>query len=196
MLVKSAEYVISSTNKQNLLQHDKPEFIFIGKSNVGKSSFVNALANRKKLAFTSSKPGKTITINYYLINKEFYFIDVPGYGYASKEKTERIKFGKMLEDLMHNNEKIKTIFLILDIRHEPTDDDVLMYQYLKYYNLPVTLIATKMDKIGSTLVQRHLKAIKNKLNLDETTKIIPISSITNKGITEVESLINSYLEMD
>lgn len=193
MLVKSAEYIVSSTNKKNLLQHDKGEFVFIGKSNVGKSSFINALTNRKKLAFTSSKPGKTTTINYYLINNEFYFIDVPGYGYASKEKVERLKFGKMLEDLMHDNQNIKTIFLIFDIRHEPTDDDVLMYQYLKYYNLPLTLVATKMDKIGSTLVQRHLKAIKNKLNIDENESIIPISSVTSKGISDVEKIIESYL---
>lgn len=196
MLVKSAEYIISATNKKNLLNHDKNEFIFIGKSNVGKSSFINALTNRKNLAYTSSKPGKTITINYYLINNDFYFIDVPGYGYASKEKTDRIKFGKMLEDLILENDKIKTIFLILDIRHEPTEDDVLMYEYLKYYNLPITLVATKMDKIGSTLVNRHLKAIRNKLNLDEKTKIIPISSINNKGIIDVENLISEYLKSE
>lgn len=196
MLVKSAEYIISATNKKNLLNHEKNEFIFIGKSNVGKSSFINALTNRKNLAYTSSKPGKTITINYYLINNDFYFVDVPGYGYASKEKTDRIKFGKMLEDLILENDKIKTIFLILDIRHEPTEDDVLMYEYLKYYNLPITLVATKMDKIGSTLVSRHLKAIRNKLNLDEKTKIIPISSINNKGIIDVENLISEYLKSE
>lgn len=196
MLVKSAEYIISATNKKNLLNHEKNEFIFIGKSNVGKSSFINALTNRKNLAYTSSKPGKTITINYYLINNDFYFVDVPGYGYASKEKTDRIKFGKMLEDLILENDKIKTIFLILDIRHEPTEDDALMYEYLKYYNLPITLVATKMDKIGSTLVSRHLKAIRNKLNLDEKTKIIPISSINNKGIIDVENLISEYLKSE
>lgn len=196
MLVKSAEYIISATNKKNLLNHEKNEFIFIGKSNVGKSSFINALTNRKNLAYTSSKPGKTITINYYLINNDFYFVDVPGYGYASKEKTDRIKFGKMLEDLILENNKIKTIFLILDIRHEPTEDDALMYEYLKYYNLPITLVATKMDKIGSTLVSRHLKAIRNKLNLDEKTKIIPISSINNKGIIDVENLISEYLKSE
>lgn len=196
MLVKSAEYIISATNKKNLLNHEKNEFVFIGKSNVGKSSFINALTNRKNLAYTSSKPGKTITINYYLINNDFYFIDVPGYGYASKEKTDRIKFGKMLEDLILENDKIKTIFLILDIRHEPTEDDVLMYEYLKYYNLPITLVATKMDKIGSTLVSRHLKAIRNKLNLDKKTKIIPISSINNKGIIDVENLISEYLKSE
>lgn len=193
MLVRSAEYIISATNKKNLLNHEKNEFIFIGKSNVGKSSFINALTNRKNLAYTSSKPGKTITINYYLINNDFYFVDVPGYGYASKEKTDRIKFGKMLEDLILENNKIKTIFLILDIRHEPTEDDVLMYEYLKYYNLPITLIATKMDKIGTTLVSRHLKVIRKKLNLVESSKIIPISSVNNKGIIDVENLISEYL---
>ncbi len=193
MLVKSAEYIISATNKKNLLNHQNDEFIFIGKSNVGKSSFINALTNRKNLAYTSSKPGKTITINYYLINKNFYFVDVPGYGYASKEKTDRIKFGKMLEDLLIDNSNIKMIFLILDIRHEPTEDDTLMYEFLKYYNLPITLIATKLDKIGSTLVNRHLKAIRNKLKLEDNIKIIPISSITNKGIVDVENLIENYL---
>ncbi len=193
MLIKSAEYIVSATKKDNLLNHELSEFIFIGKSNVGKSSFINALAKRKNLAYTSSKPGKTITINYYLINKEFYFIDLPGYGYAAKEKTDRVKFGKMIEDLIHDNPKVKTIFLILDIRHEPTEDDVLMYQYLKYFNLPITLIATKMDKIGTTLVERHLKIIRNKLDITTDSIIIPISSINNKGIEKVEKLIEEYL---
>lgn len=193
MLVKSAEYVISSTNKSNLLKHELPEFIFIGKSNVGKSSFINALSNRKNLAYTSSKPGKTITINYYLINKEMYFVDVPGYGYAAKQINDRLKFGKMLEDLIHDNPNLKTIFFIIDIRHEPTEDDVLMFEYLKYFNLPITIVATKMDKIGSTLIPRHLKIIKNKLKIDQNSLIIPVSNVTNKGINEVEKVIESYL---
>lgn len=193
MLVKKAEYVISATSKKNFPNHNLIEFVFLGRSNVGKSSFINALTNRKNLAYTSSKPGKTITLNYYKVNEEMMFVDVPGYGYATKQKTERLAFGRMIEDFLDNNEKLKMAFLVVDIRHEPSEDDCLMYQYLKHYQIPLTIIATKADKIGRTLIERHLKVIKKTLELNENDQILAVSSETKYGFLAVENIINNLL---
>lgn len=194
MLVKKAEYLISATCKSNFPKHNLPEFLFLGRSNVGKSSFINALTNRKKLAYTSGKPGKTITINYYQIDEKMMFVDVPGYGYASKLKTDRVRFGKMIEDLLDNNQNLKLIFLIVDIRHEPSEDDLLMYNYLRYFELPIVIVATKADKIGSTLIQRHLKIIKTSFKLSNDDLVVPISSVTKLGFDEIDNLILSTLD--
>lgn len=193
MLINKSEYIISATKKSNFPNLNFPQFAFLGRSNVGKSSFINAITNRKNLAYTSSKPGKTITLNFYLCNDSITLIDVPGYGFALNLKTDRLKFGEMIENLLHDNELLKMIFLIVDIRHEPSEDDCLMYEYLKHYNIPTTIIATKADKIGKTLIPRHIKVIKNKLNLSVNDKIVPFSSETKYGLEEVEKIISENL---
>ena len=193
MLIKKSEYVISATKKANFPKLDYPQFAFLGRSNVGKSSFINAITNRKNLAYTSSKPGKTITLNFYTCNDSITFVDVPGYGFALNLKTDRLKFGEMIENLIHDNDLLKMIFLIVDIRHEPSEDDCLMYEYLKHYDIPTTIVATKADKIGKTLIPRHIKAIKNKFNIVDSTKIIPFSSETKYGIVEIEKIIEENL---
>ena len=188
-MFKTSEYIISTTklsqspNKDNL-----SEIIFLGRSNVGKSSLINALTGRKLLAYTSSKPGKTIALNYYLIDKEIYFVDAPGYGYAAKSYDKRIDFGDSLEEYLTKNTNLKMVFLLVDTKVGPTKDDMLMYEYLKYLNVPFTIVATKSDKIGSTLVYRAIKDIKAKINDHE---IIVTSANTKKGIDELESLINN-----
>lgn len=192
MKITSAEYVISAVNKKGFPVHDNPEFVFLGRSNVGKSSFINALTNRKNLAYTSSKPGKTITINFYHINKEFMLVDVPGYGYAQREKTLRMQFEAMLEDYLPQRQQIKIAFLIVDSRHQPSDDDIMMYNYLNYYQIPVIIIATKIDKIGKTKVYQHLKVIKETFKIDKDS-IIPFSAETKNGVDEVLKIINNNL---
>ena len=151
MIIKSSEYVISCVKKEQYPNpNNLPEFVFLGRSNVGKSSFINALTNRKNLAYTSSKPGKTLTLNFYYINKEFYFIDVPGYGYASVNRAQQKKFGLMIEEYLEKREFLKRVFMLVDFRIKPTEDDCLMYNYLKHFNIDVVVIATKVDKIPKT----------------------------------------------
>lgn len=193
MIIKSSEYVISCVKKEQYPnENNLPEFVFLGRSNVGKSSFINALCNRKNLAYTSSKPGKTLTLNFYYINKEFYFIDVPGYGYAQRVMSQRMDFGRMIEEYLNSSENLKKCFLIVDSRHNPTEDDCLMYNYLKHFNIDVVVIATKIDKIPKTQQHRHLKNISSTLELP-LTDIIAVSSITKQGIEKVHQIIENYL---
>ena len=135
MIIKKAEYIISGTSAEQIPNCNYPEFVFIGRSNVGKSSFINSITNRKNLAYTSSKPGKTITLNFYNVNDDILLVDVPGYGYAQKLVHDRLSYGKMIESYLNNSKNLKVCFLIVDARHKPTNDDVLMYDYLKHYNL-------------------------------------------------------------
>ena len=187
-MYKKSEYIISaarlagSPNKDNL-----SEFIFLGRSNVGKSSLINALTGRKLLARTSSKPGKTIALNYYLIDNEFYFVDAPGYGYAARSIDKRIDFGESLEEYLTKNKNLKMVFLLVDTKVGPTKDDLLMVDYLKYLETPFLIVSTKSDKIGTTLVARALKEIKQKIT---DVKIITTSANTKKGIDELEAIIN------
>ena len=172
----------------------KPEFLLVGRSNVGKSSFINAILSRKNLAYTSSRPGKTQTLNFYSVNDSFYLIDVPGYGYASVDKKTQSKFGMMIEEYLEKREVLKRVFLLIDFRHKPTEDDLLMYNFLKYYNLPVTVIATKADKVGGSKKQKNLKDILDTLDLVVGDDLVVFSSVTKLGVKEVikkiESLIN------
>ena len=193
MIIKSSEYVISCVKKEQYPnENNLPEFVFLGRSNVGKSSFINALCNRKNLAYTSSKPGKTLTLNFYYINKEFYFIDVPGYGYAQRVMSQRMDFGRMIEEYLNSSKNLKKCFLILDSRHNPTEDDCLMYNYLKHFNIDVVVIATKVDKIPKTQQHKHIKNISSTLELP-LTDIIAVSSITKQGIEKVHQIIEQYL---
>ena len=170
------------------------EFLLVGRSNVGKSSFINTLIERKNFARTSSKPGKTQTLNFYLINNKFYLVDVPGYGYASVSKERQKKFGIMIEEYIKTRHNLRKVFLLIDYRHKPTEDDVIMYNYLKYYNLDVTIIATKYDKISKNGRIKQDKLIRDTLKLAENETFIPFSTVTKKGRNDVLELINTYLE--
>jgi len=164
---------------------NKSEFLLVGRSNVGKSSFINTLIERKNFARTSSKPGKTQTLNFYLVNDDFYLVDVPGYGYASVSKENQKKFGMMIEEYLKVREELKHVFLLIDYRHKPTEDDVLMYEFLKYYNLDITIVATKYDKIGKNSRAKQDKLIKDTLKISEDDEFITFSTITKKGRTEI-----------
>ena len=185
MVIKESKLDIMASRRSQYPSLSFPEFLLVGRSNVGKSSFINAMLMRKELAHTSSKPGKTKTLNFYLINNEFYFIDAPGYGYAAVDKKTQAKFGKLIEEYLENRKELRRVFMLVDMRHKPTEDDVLMYNYLKYYNLPVTIIATKADKVGTTRKERQLKLITNTLDLVVGDDIIVFSSSTKEGRDEL-----------
>jgi len=194
MKINSVEFVTSAVRKSQYPIDKKIEFLLVGRSNVGKSSVINALINRKNLARTSSIPGKTQTLNFYLINNDFYFVDVPGYGFAKVSKKLKNKFGEMIEDYLKERENLKMVFMIIDIRHKPTEDDILMYNYLKYYNIPVTIIATKADKISKNNYDKSKKIVKESLKIDNDTNIILFSSHTKQGKDEVHNLIENILK--
>lgn len=184
-MFNNSEFIISTVNlNQSPNKKNYNEFVFLGRSNVGKSSLINALCNKKNLARVSSNPGKTITLNYYLIDKSFYLVDVPGYGFANRSKEMKDVFGKYIDNYLLNNTNIKMCFLLVDTKIGPTEDDVLMYNYLKYLQLPITVISTKSDKIGKTLLLRHEKNIKAKL-LD--ANIIMTSSNSKYGLDKLQS---------
>ena len=172
---------------------NKKEFLLVGRSNVGKSSFINSLIERKNFAHTSSKPGKTQTLNFYLVNDTFYLVDVPGYGYANVSKEKQKKFGLMIEDYIKNRDNLKRVFLLVDYRHKPTEDDVLMYNYLKYYNLNITVVATKYDKITKNGRAKQDKLIRDTLKFNEEEVFVPFSTVTKKGREDVLKIIESYL---
>ena len=170
-----------------------PEFLLVGRSNVGKSSFINALIGRKNFARTSSKPGKTQTLNFYFVNEKFYLIDVPGYGYAKVDKVTSKKMGMMIEEYIKNREELKHVFLLIDYRHKPTEDDILMYNFLKYYNLKITIVATKYDKVTKNNRIKQDKLIVDTLKLGENENFIPFSTITKKGREDIYAVLESYL---
>lgn len=172
---------------------EHPEFLLVGRSNVGKSSFINTLINRKNFARTSSKPGKTQTLNFYLVNNNFYLVDVPGYGYARVDKNTSKKMGLMIEEYLKNRSSLKQVFLLVDYRHKPTEDDVLMYNFLKFYSLKVTIVATKYDKVTKNNRIKQDKLIKETLNLGEDESFIPFSTITKKGRDDIYAIIESFI---
>lgn len=173
---------------------DNCEFLVLGKSNVGKSSFINSIINRKNFAKTSSKPGKTQTLNFYLINKKFYIVDVPGYGFAAVSKKTKEKFGMMIEEYLKNRPNLKHVFLLIDYRHKPAENDLMMYDFLKYYNLPVTVVTTKYDKIKRSMREKQDALIKNTLDVDLGDEIVNFSSVTKVGRDRVYEIIKSYLD--
>ena len=190
MKITSAELKIMATRRSQYPEDMKSEFLLVGRSNVGKSSFINTILGRKNLARTSSHPGKTQTLNFYEVNKDFYLIDVPGYGYAEVSKKRREKFGKMIEEYLETRKQLKRVFMIVDFRHKPTEDDVLMYNFLKYYNLPVTIVATKADKIGASKKDKCKKQITDTLDLVVGDDLVIFSSVTKEG----KDLIHKTLE--
>ncbi len=171
----------------------KPEFLLVGKSNVGKSSFINTIVERKNFAHTSSKPGKTQTLNFYHINDKFYLVDVPGYGYAAVDKDTQRKFGMMIEEYIKTRENLKHVFLLVDYRHKPSDDDLLMYNFLKYYNLNVDIVATKYDKVTKNGRVKQDKYFNEAFKLNDDNKFVPFSSMTKKGRNEILGIISKYL---
>lgn len=192
MQVNQATLVKMGTREEHFPTDDLPEIMLSGRSNVGKSSFINAITNRKNLAYTSSKPGKTQTLNFYQINEQFYFVDVPGYGYAKVSQKERMAFGQMVETYIATREDLRLAVLLVDFRHQPTEDDVLMYQFFKHYDIPVLVVATKMDKVGKTHRARHEKRIKKTLGFTNEDYFIPFSSVTNEGKDQVWQILQPY----
>ena len=189
MKVNQAEIVISAVKPSQYPEGNLPEFALAGRSNVGKSSFINRMLGRKALARISSKPGKTQTLNFYLINEIMHFVDVPGYGYAKVSKKEREAWWKMLETYFTSREQLKAVVLITDLRHPPTTDDILMYDFLKHYGIPYVVIATKADKISKSQWQKHLKVTKETLGLSQEDYLILFSSETGEGKDKVWSLL-------
>ncbi|WP_339228302.1 ribosome biogenesis GTP-binding protein YihA/YsxC [Oceanobacillus sp. FSL K6-2867] len=194
MKVTNAEIVISAVSQKQYPGDMLPEIALAGRSNVGKSSFINKLINRKNLARTSSKPGKTQTLNFYKINESFYFVDVPGYGYAKVSKKEREKWGGMMEEYFTTRETLKAVILVSDLRHEPTKDDLQMYEFLKYHELPVIIIATKLDKIPKNKRAQHVKRTKQTFQVAPEDIVIPFSSETGEGKDESWTVISHYLK--
>ena len=172
-----------------LPKNDKPEIAFAGKSNVGKSSLINALMNRKSYARISATPGKTQTINFYNINDVMYLVDLPGYGYAKVSEKERAQWGRLIEGYLHGSEQLKAIFLLIDIRHEPSANDKMMYQWVVEQGFEPVIIATKLDKIKRSQIQKHLKMLREGLKLLPGTKMIPFSSATKQGRDEIWDMI-------
>ena len=195
MVIKnvSLETVCGITSK--LPVNDKPEVAFAGKSNVGKSSLINVLMNRKSLARTSAHPGKTQTINYYNINDALYFVDLPGYGYAKVSESIKAKWGKMIEDYLHKSKQLKRVFLLIDIRHAPSENDRIMYDWIVKNGYVPVIVATKLDKINRSQVQKQLKLIKETLQVVEGTVLIPFSAQTRQGRDEIYEILDSILEV-
>ena len=180
---------ITSTLPDNKL----PEIAFAGKSNVGKSSLINGLMNRKSLARTSSQPGKTQTINYYNINDEMYFVDLPGYGYATANEQVKAQWGKLIEDYLHQSGKIKAVFLLIDIRHAPSENDCIMYNWILDRGYQPIIIATKLDKIKRSQIQKQIKLITDTLDVVDDTIVIPYSALTKQGREEIYDLLDGML---
>lgn len=193
MVIKTVELEIVCGVTSKLPDTDKPEVAFAGKSNVGKSSLINGLMNRKSLARTSAQPGKTQTINYYNINDAMYLVDLPGYGYAKVSPKEKEKWGRMIENYLHTSRQLKAVFLLIDIRHEPSANDKQMYEWVNYQGYEPIIIATKLDKIKRSQIQKHVKMIKEGLKVKPGTPILPYSALTKQGREEIWNLMDELL---
>lgn len=194
MKVNSVELSISAVRRSQYPVDKKPEFLIVGKSNVGKSSFINTIMCRKNFARTSATPGKTQTLNFYLVNNEFYFVDVPGYGFAKVDKSLKQKFGLMMEEYLEERNNLKKVFMIIDIRHKPSNEDVMMYEYLKHYQIPMTIIATKSDKLSNNQIERSKKIIVQTLKMESDESLVLFSALTKKGREEVYTIMDKILE--
>ena len=178
----NAEILLSAANKSHYPQDEIPEIALAGRSHVGKSSFINTLLNRKNLARTSGKPGKTQLLNFFNIDNQLRFVDVPGYGYAKVSKTERAKWGRMIEEYLTTRENLRAVVSLVDFRHEPSADDVQMYEFLKYYEIPVIVVATKADKIPRSKWNKHESVIKKRLDFDKNDDFLIFSSVNKDGL--------------
>ena len=189
MIIKTVELETVCGITSTLPENTRPEFAFAGKSNVGKSSLINALMNRKAYARTSSQPGKTQTINFYNINDTLYYVDLPGYGYAKVTQEVKAKWGKMIENYLHKSPMLKCVFLLIDIRHEPSVNDMTMYDWVVFNGYQPVIIATKLDKIKRSQVQKHLKMVRQGLGIGQDVTVIPFSAETKQGREEIWALI-------
>ena len=190
MKVDTVELKCMAVRDSQYPDDNKNEYLLVGRSNVGKSSFINTIVSRKNFAHTSATPGKTQTLNFYLCNDSFYLVDVPGYGYASVSKDTQKKFGMMIEDYLINRKNLKRVFLLIDFRHKPSEDDELMFNFLKYYNLDVTIVGTKFDKVKQSDKDKNENLLKESFKLGERDNIVLFSSVTKKGKEEVLSLLS------
>jgi GTP-binding protein len=190
MIIRKCEFLKSAAQKDQYPELNLPEIAFSGRSNVGKSSLINSLLNRKKLVKVSSNPGKTRLINFFLINEQYVMVDLPGYGYAAVSKSEKQSWGKMIEDYLISRENLSNVVLLVDIRHEPTVDDKLMYDFIKYYRKSVIIVATKLDKITRSSANKNLNTIRKKLEIDEGDILIPYSSVSHAGREELWEAMN------
>ncbi len=193
MKIESVELKAIAVRESQYPENNLAEFLLVGRSNVGKSSFINALIARKNFARTSSKPGKTQTLNFYLVNELFYLVDVPGYGYTKLSKESDRKIGLMIEEYLKKRQNLAQVFMLIDYRHKPTEDDIMMYNFLKYYNIPITIIATKYDKVGTSSRSKQDKIIKDALKIKDED-FIRFSSTTKKGREEVYKIIDTCLK--
>lgn len=193
MKVHNVEMVISAVRPDQYPEDGLPEFALAGRSNVGKSSFINRMIGRKALARISSKPGKTQTLNFYKIEEQLFFVDVPGYGYAKVSKTEREAWGKMIERYFTGRQELKAVVQIIDLRHPPTADDRMMYDFLKHYNIPCIVIATKADKIPKSKWDKHKKIVKETLEMEKSDSLIVFSSETGLGFEEAWKTIENKM---
>ncbi|MCM1161121.1 MAG: ribosome biogenesis GTP-binding protein YihA/YsxC [Roseburia sp.] len=193
MIIKSVNLETVCGITSTIPQNTMPEIAFAGKSNVGKSSLINALMNRKSYARTSAQPGKTQTINFYNINEELYFVDLPGYGYAKVSKEEKAKWGKMVERYLKRSKTLKAVFLLIDIRHEPSANDRQMYEWILSNGFHPIIIATKADKINRSQLQKHIKIIRTGLEVEKDTVLIPFSAQSKQGREEIYQLIEELL---
>lgn len=194
MIIKNVSLDIVCGITSKLPDTDRPEVAFAGKSNVGKSSLINALMNRKSLARTSAQPGKTQTINYYNVNDAMYFVDLPGYGYANASEEIKAKWGKMIENYLHKSRQLRMVFLLIDIRHAPSGNDKLMYEWICDQGYRPVIIATKLDKINRSQIQKQVKLIRDTLKVGKDTTIIPFSSETKQGREEIYELLDRLTE--
>ncbi len=194
MIIKNAEFVISAVGPKQYPDDHLPEIALAGRSNVGKSSLINKLINRKNLARTSSKPGKTQTLNYYRINNDaFYFVDLPGYGFAQVSRSTKEQWGKFIDDYLAKRENLVGVIHLVDMRHPPSKDDVTMYQWLKHLQKDILIVATKCDKISKGQWQKHIKIIREGLNTDQGQEIIAFSAETGQGTEQVMTWIENHV---
>lgn len=194
MIIKKAELETVCGITSKLPENSMPEVAFSGKSNVGKSSLINALMNRKSLARTSSQPGKTQTINFYNVNDSIYFVDLPGYGYARANENVKAQWGKMIENYLHRSRQLKAVFLLIDIRHKPSDNDRVMYDWILDHGFKPIIIATKLDKINRSQIQKQVKLLRETLKAEKDTRIVPFSATTKQGREEIYEIIKEILQ--
>lgn len=194
MDVNNVELIISAVRPEQYPESDLPEYALAGRSNVGKSSFINTMIRRKSMARISQKPGKTQTLNFYKIEEALFFVDVPGYGFAKVSKTEREKWGVMIETYITSREQLRGVIQIVDLRHKPTEDDRMMYEFLKYYDIPVIVVATKADKIPRSKWQKNAKIVRETLDFDPDDKFVLFSSETKMGKDEAWQFIKEGME--
>ncbi|HAA5423028.1 TPA_asm: YihA family ribosome biogenesis GTP-binding protein [Listeria monocytogenes] len=194
MDVNNVELIISAVRPEQYPETDLPEYALAGRSNVGKSSFINTMIRRKSMARISQKPGKTQTLNFYKIEEALFFVDVPGYGFAKVSKTEREKWGVMIETYITSREQLRGVIQIVDLRHKPTEDDRMMYEFLKYYDIPVIVVATKADKIPRNKWQKNAKIVRETLDFDPDDKFVLFSSETKMGKDEAWQFIKEGME--